>query len=293
MFDTQAEIELLKDDVSFVCSYGALKRPHNLPEEIKHAYNRILFDLGNATGWKDYSKLIIDDSKLTAKLGSSLDIYKEANNSLRLTHSDDLIKLLPDVLILESWFNKSLSAECAASIVFSTLTVIRLIEFHKYFSTISNLDVFEKSYDNLLAICNGQVHLLAAQDAVNKSREYLFKLKYPIEHQISKEEVSFYFKLETDKELKAKGGRKSQYDAIYNWSIKAASEKWKAEKKASITITRIGKMAEILKAEYLLLNNEDREAKVIPLDLLKDKIRFLAKAIAPEALKGGRPKKTP
>jgi len=293
MTETQTEIELIKEDILFVCNYGALKKPYNIPEEIKHAYNRTLFDLGNAVGWKDYSELIIDDALLIKKLAQALDIYKVARSNLGLIHSDEVINLLPDVLILESIFNDKFTTECAASVIFSILTIIRLIEFHKYISQLPSLDYFEESHGNLLLICNAQTQLLAAQDAVNKSQLYLFKSKYPIEHKIANDELNLYFTVEQGKEAKAKGGRKSQYDEIYEWSIKKASEIWKDEIKSNKEITRIGAMAESLKSEYVKQNESDKAAAVINIGLLKDKIRFLAKSIAPDALKGGRPKKTP
>jgi hypothetical protein len=211
MENTKFKIDQMKSDITYVCEYGLLTVPSGIPLDIQHAYNRVLMDLSSTIGLIDDKKFILDDKKLISQLTKSLDIFNTSVTQLNSFLDERVIEFLPDVLILESLFKKDIQAKLTAYVVFSTLTVIQLISFHKYIGHLLILECFEENEENLLALCNAQTQLLVAQDAVNRSQLYLYKAKYPTEFDIQKNELDVYIELEKYKNARSKGGSHSQY----------------------------------------------------------------------------------
>jgi len=211
MENTQSKIEQMKNDIIYVCQYGLLTVPLGIPLEIQHAYNRVLMNLGAAIGLIDNKKFILDDKKLIYSLTISLQTFTTSVEQLKTFLDKSVIDSLPDVLILESIFKKGIQSELAASTVFSTLTVLQLMSFHRYVGHLLSLDSFEESTENILSLCNAQTQLLVAQDAVNKSQLYLYKVKYPTEYKIDKDELDVYIELDKFKAARSLGGSHSQY----------------------------------------------------------------------------------
>jgi len=211
MENTQSKIEQMKNDIIYVCEYGLLTVPLGIPLEIQHAYNRVLMDLGATIGLIDNKKFILDDKKLIYSLTKSLETFTTSVEQLKTFLDKSVIDALPDVLILESIFKKGIQSELAASTVFSTLTVLQLMSFHRYVGHLLSLDTFEESAENILALCNAQTQLLTAQDSVNKSQLYIYKVKFPTEYKIDKDELDVYIELDKFKAARSLGGSHSQY----------------------------------------------------------------------------------
>jgi hypothetical protein len=224
MENTKSQIDQMKNDITYVCEYGLLTVPSGIPLDIQHAYNRVLMDLSSAIGLIDDKKFILDDKKLISQLERSLNIFKTSVEQLKLTLDEGVVDYLPDVLILESIFKKDIQSELAAYVVFSTLTVIQLISFHKYIGHLLKLNCFEENEENLLALCNAQTQLLVAQDAVNRSQLYLYKAKYPTEYNIGKDELDIYIKLEKYNNARSRGGLHSQYYPYRTLIIKSLKQ---------------------------------------------------------------------
>ncbi|NQY88364.1 MAG: hypothetical protein HRT51_11590 [Colwellia sp.] len=290
MNETQNKLHEISIRLVNICNKGALKMPYNFPKNISNSYHRILLDTGNIVGWEDRTKFILNKDKLIERLGLAISLYERSAENIKLIHSEDAIQHLSPVFLIESIIGDEMLDKLACSYVFSAVSVLNLTSFYAFCESFIDEEYFEESYENLIKLCNAQAELLLAQDAINTANKYLYQAKSTIETKVSSDEFNAYLLLEKHEKARRDGGKKSQYIKIYNWAMKEASTRWRKEVEGGLTITRIGIMVTNIKNGYIESFPQDKAASVIPDVKLRDKIRFIAEELAPEALKGGRPK---
>jgi hypothetical protein len=287
----QLEIEDIAKKIEEICVKGLLKAPINFPSSIANSYNRVLIEAGEIVGWVDKEKMTLDSELLISKIGSTLNVYKTASENIKLTSSEEILNYLSPVFVIESIINRNVEGKLNACHIFSTLAIYNIWLFYEFCREFIDDEEFEENHHNLLCLCNAQSHLLIAQEAINKANIYYYEATYADLSKLPKEERSALLTIAADKGRKSNAGKKSIYDPIYNWAISESSKRWKKEKSEELPITRIGKMAENLITDFKEQFPEHKKiTKAVEIESVKNKIRFIANKIAPEACKGGRPK---